>query len=66
MMLRVNPKKDPLFPEIDFILTLYAAYKNPACHTDLAVYAEKFPLEFAADVQMIENEMKEMFEELDR
>ena len=64
-MIKVLPS-DPLFPEIDFIFNLYAMYKNPACYTDLTVYAEKFPLEFVADLQMIENEMKEMFEELDR
>jgi hypothetical protein len=64
-MLRMTAS-DPLFPEWNELLTLYAAYLNAACHVDIAQYAETMPLEWQADVAMLRGMVEDTFEELTR
>lgn len=54
---------DPLYAEMEFILTLRARFMNPACHFDLCGMPE---VERLAMVATFDSLIAEMFQELSR
>lgn len=54
---------DPLYAEINFILTIRAQWMNPACFFDLCGMSEVERLAFVA---LLDKELAKMFEELTR
>lgn len=54
---------DQIYAELDFLLTMRAAWINSACHFDLCRVPEG---EKRSTLAMLDMELKQMFEELTR